>query len=219
MIDVRDLTKRYGTRDAVREVSFSIGVGEIVGFLGPNGAGKTTTLRMLTGFLPPTGGVARVAGYDVVTQSMEVRARIGYLPESVPLYRDLSVAAYLDFVGVLKGIPRSERARRIASVEEACGIGEVRTRRIGTLSRGFRQRVGIEQKDVGQFARLDGAEVFQALGCDRTVPGRRNNRLGGRHAQLNQSLNRSQCCRARHLMLVVARRAAELRGAAQVRVG
>ncbi len=145
MIDVRDLTKRYGTRDAVREVSFSIGVGEIVGFLGPNGAGKTTTLRMLTGFLPPTGGVARVAGYDVVTQSMEVRARIGYLPESVPLYRDLSVAAYLDFVGVLKGIPRSERARRIASVEEACGIGEVRTRRIGTLSRGFRQRVGIAQ--------------------------------------------------------------------------
>ncbi len=145
MIDVRDLSKRFGTRDAVREVSFSIGMGEIVGFLGPNGAGKTTTLRMLTGFLPPTSGTARVAGFDVVTQSMQVRARIGYLPESVPLYRDLTVSAYLDFVGVLKGIARAERARRIATVVEACSIGEVRLRRIATLSRGFRQRVGLAQ--------------------------------------------------------------------------
>ena len=116
MIEARSLSKRYGARDAVRDVSFSIGVGEIVGFLGPNGAGKTTTLRMLTGFLPPSGGSARVAGFDIVTQSMDVRARIGYLPETVPLYRDLTVAAYLDFVGVLKGIAREERARRIAFV-------------------------------------------------------------------------------------------------------
>ncbi len=145
MIEVHDLTKRFGTRDAVRDVSFAIGVGEIVGFLGPNGAGKTTTLRMLTGFLPPTAGSARVAGFDVVAQSMEVRARIGYLPETVPLYRDLTVAAYLEFVGVLKGIARDERSRRTAYVVDACGIGEVRTRRIGTLSRGFRQRVGLAQ--------------------------------------------------------------------------
>ena len=145
MIEVNGLTKRYGTRDAVRDVSFRIGVGEIVGFLGPNGAGKTTTLRMLTGFLPPTAGSARVAGFDVESQSMEVRARIGYLPESVPVYRDLTVLAFLDFVGTLKGVARTERAPRIAHVIDACGIGEVRTRRIGTLSRGFRQRVGLAQ--------------------------------------------------------------------------
>ncbi len=145
MIEVRDLSKRFGARDAVRDVSFTVGVGEIVGFLGPNGAGKTTTLRMLTGFLPPTAGAARVAGFDVVTQSMQVRARIGYLPETVPLYRDLTVASYLDFVGVLKGLARAERAQRAAYVVDACGIGEVRTRRIATLSRGYRQRVGLAQ--------------------------------------------------------------------------
>jgi ABC-2 type transport system ATP-binding protein len=145
MIEVQSLTKRYGAREAVRDVSFRVGMGEIVGFLGPNGAGKTTTLRMLTGFLPPSEGSARVAGFDVVTQSMQVRARIGYLPEAVPLYRDLTVSAYLDFVGVLKGLARDQRAQRIAFVVDACGIGEVRTRRIGTLSRGFRQRVGIAQ--------------------------------------------------------------------------
>jgi len=145
MIEVSQLTKRFGVRDAVRDVSFAVDVGEIVGFLGPNGAGKTTTLRMLTGFLPPTAGSARVAGFDVVSQSMDVRSRIGYLPETVPLYRDLTVAAYLEFVGVLKGIAREERARRTAYVVDACGIGEVRTRRIATLSRGFRQRVGLAQ--------------------------------------------------------------------------
>ncbi|MCI0453006.1 MAG: ABC transporter ATP-binding protein [Candidatus Latescibacteria bacterium] len=145
MIDVHALCKRFGSRDAVREVTFSVGVGEIVGFLGPNGAGKTTTLRMLTGFLPPTSGQARVAGFDVVTQSLQARARTGYLPESVPLYRDLTVSAYLEFVGVLKGIARDQRAHRVAFVVDACGIGEVRTRRIGTLSRGFRQRVGLAQ--------------------------------------------------------------------------
>lgn len=145
MIEVHALSKRFGARDAVREVSFAIGVGEIVGFLGPNGAGKTTTLRMLTGFLPPTSGSARVAGFDVLTQSMQVRARIGYLPETVPLYRDLTVSAYLDFVGVLKGVARAERTRRASEVVDACGIGEVRARRIGSLSRGFRQRVGLAQ--------------------------------------------------------------------------
>ncbi len=145
MIEAASLGKRFGAREAVRDVTFSIAAGEIVGFLGPNGAGKTTTLRMLTGFLPPTAGEARVAGFDVVAQSMEVRSRIGYLPETVPVYRDLTVSAYLDFVGQLKGIPRSEQARRIATVVEACGIGDVRGRRIGALSRGYRQRVGLAQ--------------------------------------------------------------------------
>ena len=145
MIQVDSLSKRFGSRDAVREVSFTVGVGEIVGFLGPNGAGKTTTLRMLTGFLPPTSGSARVAGFDVVAESMQVRTRIGYLPETVPLYRDLTVSAYLEFVGVLKGIGRGERGRRVSHVVDACGVGEVRERRIGTLSRGFRQRVGLAQ--------------------------------------------------------------------------
>ncbi len=145
MIDVQGLTKRYGTRDAVSSVSFSVGVGEIVGFLGPNGAGKTTTLRMLTGFLPPTAGTARVAGFDVETRSMDVRARIGYLPETVPIYRDLTVSYFLDFVGRLKGMSRADRRRRADHVVAACGIAEVYTRRIGTLSRGYRQRVGLAQ--------------------------------------------------------------------------
>ena len=145
MIEATGLGKRFGARHAVRDVTFSIGAGEIVGFLGPNGAGKTTTLRMLTGFLPPTAGEARVAGFDVVSQSMEVRSRIGYLPETVPVYRDLTVSAYLDFVARLKGIARGEQARRIATVVDACGIGDVRGRRIGALSRGYRQRVGLAQ--------------------------------------------------------------------------
>ncbi|HEU4929670.1 MAG TPA: ABC transporter ATP-binding protein [Candidatus Krumholzibacteria bacterium] len=145
MIEATGLGKRFGARHAVRDVTFSIAAGEIVGFLGPNGAGKTTTLRMLTGFLPPTEGEARVAGFDVVTQSMEVRSRIGYLPETVPVYRDLTVSAYLEYVGRLKGIARHEQAQRIATVVEACGIGDVRARRIGALSRGYRQRVGLAQ--------------------------------------------------------------------------
>jgi ABC-2 type transport system ATP-binding protein len=182
MIEARSLSKRYGARDAVRDVSFSIGVGEIVGFLGPNGAGKTTTLRMLTGFLPPSGGSARVAGFDIVTQSMDVRARIGYLPETVPLYRDLTVAAYLDFVGVLKGIAREERARRIAFVVDACGVGEVRTRRIGTLSRGFRQRVGLAQALLNDpdvlfldepTVGLDPKQIVEIRDLIRSLAGRR----------------------------------------------
>ena len=145
MIEATGLGKRFGSRHAVRDVTFSIAAGEIVGFLGPNGAGKTTTLRMLTGFLPPSSGQARVAGFDVVTQSMDVRTRIGYLPETVPVYRDLTVSAYLEFVGRLKGIARAEQPQRIAMVVDACGIGDVRGRRIGALSRGYRQRVGLAQ--------------------------------------------------------------------------
>ena len=108
MIEVQNLTKRYGTVTAIRDVSFAVAPGEIVGFLGPNGAGKSTTMRILSCFMPATSGSARVAGYDVFRESMEVRRRIGYLPESVPLYGDMRVAPYLDFVAEVKGVPRSD---------------------------------------------------------------------------------------------------------------
>ena len=145
MIEVSNLSRRYGSRDAVVDLTFQIPAGEIVGFLGPNGAGKTTTLRMLTGYLPPSAGSARVAGHDVVEDSMRVREHIGYLPESVPLYRDLTVTAYLDLVATLKGMPRAGRREHIAGIVESCGLTDVFTRRIGALSRGYRQRTGLAQ--------------------------------------------------------------------------
>ena len=145
MIEVSGLSRRYGTRDAVVDLTFSVPAGEIVGILGPNGAGKTTTLRMLTGYLPPSAGSARVAGHDVASDSMRVRERIGYLPESVPLYRDLTVSAYLDLVATLKGMARAGRREHIAAVVESCGLTDVYARRIGALSRGYRQRTGLAQ--------------------------------------------------------------------------
>jgi ABC-2 type transport system ATP-binding protein len=145
MIEVSSLSKRYGSRDAVVDLSFQIPAGQIVGILGPNGAGKTTTLRMLTGYLPPTSGAARVAGHDILADSMRARERIGYLPESVPLYRDLTVTSYLDLVATLKGMPRVGRRERIGAIVESCGLTEVYTRRIGALSRGYRQRTGLAQ--------------------------------------------------------------------------
>ena len=148
MIEVQNLTKRYGPVTAVRDVSFHVAPGEIVGFLGPNGAGKTTTMRILACFMPATGGSARVAGYDVFTQSMEVRRRIGYLPENVPLYSDMRVEPYLDFVAEVKGVPRAARRRQVGEAMERCLIADVRNRLIGTLSKGYRQRVGIAQAIV-----------------------------------------------------------------------
>jgi ABC-2 type transport system ATP-binding protein len=145
LIEVDGLTKYYGSQPAVKNVSFRAEKGEILGFLGPNGAGKTTTMRILTCFLPPTAGTARVAGYDILEDSIAVRSRIGYLPENVPLYNDLTVTSYLDFVGALKGMTRADRGRRADSVMEECGVTEVRKRPIGTLSRGYRQRVGLAQ--------------------------------------------------------------------------
>ncbi|HEV8643823.1 MAG TPA: ATP-binding cassette domain-containing protein [Methylomirabilota bacterium] len=145
MIEVQNLTKRYGPITAIRDVSFSVAPGEIIGFLGPNGAGKTTTMRILACFMPASGGSARVAGYDVFSESMEVRRRIGYLPESVPLYPELRVADYLDFVAEVKGVGRSERKRRVAEVLERCLITDVQSRLIGKLSKGYRQRVGLAQ--------------------------------------------------------------------------
>jgi ABC-2 type transport system ATP-binding protein len=148
MIEVENLTKHYGPVTAIRDVSFSVAPGEIVGFLGPNGAGKSTTMRILSCFMPASSGTARVAGYDVFRESMEVRRRIGYLPENVPLYADMRVSAYLEFVAEVKGVGRSERRRRVAEAMERCLIGDVQNRLIGKLSKGYRQRVGLAQAIV-----------------------------------------------------------------------
>jgi len=148
MIEVQNLTKQYGPVTAIRDVSFAVAPGEIVGFLGPNGAGKSTTMRILSCFMPATGGTARVAGYDVFRESMEVRRRIGYLPENVPLYTDMRVAPYLDFVAEIKGVPRSARKKRVADVMDRCLIADVQGRLIRNLSKGYRQRVGLAQAIV-----------------------------------------------------------------------
>ena len=145
MIKVEGLTKRYGPTVAVRNISFEVEKGEIVGFLGPNGAGKTTTMRILTCFLPPTEGTAIVAGYDVLENPLEVKKRIGYLPETPPLYPEMEVLDYLRFVARLKGISRHEVGSRVNAVVERCAIGEVRQKLNGQLSKGYRQRVGLAQ--------------------------------------------------------------------------
>ncbi len=127
MITVEHLTKRYGTTLAVHDLNFSVEAGEILGFLGPNGAGKTTTMRMLTGYMPPTEGTAIIAGYDVLTDSLAVRQRIGYLPETPPLYRDMTVQGYLHFVASIKGVSAGDRSRRVDWAIERCGLTEHRT--------------------------------------------------------------------------------------------
>src|SRR6059036_3129861 len=145
MIEVEKLTKNYGPFTAIRDVSFSVAPGDIVGFLGPNGAGKSTTMRILACFMPASSGSARVAGYDVFRDSLEVRKRIGYLPENVPLYGDMRVGPYLDFVAEVKGIARRERKSQVADVMDRCLITDVQNRLIGKLSKGYRQRVGLAQ--------------------------------------------------------------------------
>ena len=143
MINVKHLTKRYVNIAAVDDISFDVGEGEIVGLLGPNGAGKTTTMRILTCFMPATEGVATVAGFDVFTDSLNVRQQIGYLPENVPLYLDMRVKEYLMFRAKLKYIPRRERKKKIDHCLEMCGISDVQNQITGTLSKGYRQRVGL----------------------------------------------------------------------------
>ena len=184
MIEVQSLTRVYGRHVAVDSLSFRVARGEIVGFLGPNGAGKTTTMRMLTCFLPPSSGTARVAGFDIAENSIDVRRRVGYLPESVPLYGDLTVLEYLHFVATLKEVASSELSTRVNSAVESCGVGDVRTRRIGELSRGYRQRVGIAQAivsdpdvlifdeptvglDPGQIIEI--RDLIRAMAGERTV--------------------------------------------------
>ena len=145
MIEVRNLTKRYGPTIAVNDVSFDASAGEVLGFLGPNGAGKTTTMRMLTCYLPADGGTASIDGYDISENSLEVRKRIGYLPESAPLYPDMGVIDYLKFIAEIRDIPKSERSPRIKEIVEICGLGSVIQKDIGELSKGYRQRLGLAQ--------------------------------------------------------------------------
>jgi len=145
MITVKGLTKRYARTVAVDNISFEVQKGEIVGFLGPNGAGKTTTMRILTCFLPPSAGTAIVAGFDVLEQPMEVKKRIGYLPETPPLYPEMEVREYLTFVGKLKGMSGASLANRVDEVAERCAIADVKNKLLGKLSKGYRQRVGLAQ--------------------------------------------------------------------------
>ena len=178
MIEVVELTKYFGPVLAVDEISFEVARGEIIGFLGPNGAGKTTTIRILTSFLPATSGIARVAGFDVMNQSMEVRSNIGYLPESVPLYPEMRVEEYLAYRAKLKGVERKDRPKRLDHCLDRCRIREVRRRLIGTLSKGYRQRVGLADAMIHDppilildepTAGLDPVQIGQTLALIREL--------------------------------------------------
>ena len=184
MIEVEHLTKRFGPKVAVKDVSFNVKKGEILGFLGPNGAGKTTTMRILAGFMPATSGSARIAGFDVLNDSLEVRKRIGYMLESVPLYPEMTVKSYLDFQSKIKGVPRKLRKARIADVVEKARLNDVYNTIIGKLSKGYRQRVGLAQALVADPPVLildeptigldpkqvaDSRNVIRSLGGEHTV--------------------------------------------------
>src|SRR5947199_7925367 len=145
MIKVEGLTKRYARHIAVDHISFEVEKGQIVGFLGPNGAGKTTTMRMLTCYMPPTEGTAEVAGFDINEKPMEVKRRIGYLPETPPVYPEMEDWEYLDFVGRIKGVPKANLKSRIDEAMQKTAIADVRKKEIGRLSKGYRQRVGLAQ--------------------------------------------------------------------------
>jgi ABC-2 type transport system ATP-binding protein len=187
-IEVSDLSKYYGPVAAVDHISFAVRTGELVGFLGLNGAGKTTTLRILTTYMPASSGYARVAGFDVMYQSMEVRQRLGYLPESVPLYPEMRVDEYLTARAKLKQVDRSVRAARIDGCLAKCRIREVRRRLIGTLSKGYRQRVGLADALLADppvllmDEPLSGLDPVQQEETLNTIRG-----LGGQHTVLFSS--------------------------------
>lgn len=145
MINVKGLTKRFGNTVAVRDVTFSVPAGQVLGFLGPNGAGKSTTMRILTGYITADDGVGSIAGFDIFTQSLEVRKRIGYLPESAPLYLDMDVPDFLKFIVTVRKIPRHKHRESIDRMIDLCGLKTVMHKKIGELSKGFRQRVGLAQ--------------------------------------------------------------------------
>jgi ABC-2 type transport system ATP-binding protein len=184
VIEVRHLTKRYGDRTAVNDLSFSVARGEVVGFLGPNGAGKSTTLRMLTGFLEPSAGEITVAGIDARKQPLEVKRRIGYMPEAVPLYLEMRVVEYLRYRAELKAVARQDIAKNVDKALQLANVADVRTRIIGQLSKGYRQRVGLADALVADppllildepTAGLDPNQIRQvrdlvrALGSEKTV--------------------------------------------------
>jgi len=150
MIKVENLTKRYAGHTAIRDLNFGVGQGEIMGFLGPNGAGKSTTMRILAGFMPATSGRATIAGFDVFEQSLQARARLGYMPENVPLYNDMRVTEYLDYRATIKGVPPRRIQERVDDVKELCGLRDVERKLIGTLSKGYRQRVGLADALVSE---------------------------------------------------------------------
>ena len=145
MIEVQNLSKNYGPFRALNDISFSVDKGQIVGFLGPNGAGKTTTMRILTCFMPASSGKVSVVGFDVFKESREVRKRIGYLPENIPLYTEMTVIKYLSYMAKIRSVPRKQIKERLDIAIESCGLTERRNQIIGQLSRGFRQRVGLAQ--------------------------------------------------------------------------
>ncbi len=149
MIEVSGLSKRYGAIVALDNASFSVGEREIVGFLGPNGAGKSTAMRILTGFFPATSGTARVGGYEVHTDPIEVKRRVGYMPERVPLYDEMVVSGFLNYVAEVKGVPRAARRAEVDRAITRCGLTEMSKRLIGNLSKGYRQRVGLAQALIG----------------------------------------------------------------------
>ena len=184
MIEVQNITKNYGPFQALKDISFQVDKGQIVGFLGPNGAGKTTTMRILTCFMPASSGRVTIAGYDVFKESREVRKRIGYLPENVPLYPEMTVTKYLKYMAKIRTVPRSSIKARLDNAIEACGLTERRHQIIGQLSRGFRQRVGLAQAlihepdvlildeptsglDPRQIVEI--RELIKALGKERTI--------------------------------------------------
>ena len=148
MVEVEGLSKRYGDLEAVKNASFRVDRGEVVGFLGPNGAGKTTTMRMVTGFLPPSAGSVKIAGHDMLEAPLQARRAIGYLPESPPLYPEMRVEDYLRYVATIKDVARAERKDRVEAAMEACALTEVRRQVCQRLSRGYRQRVGLAQAIV-----------------------------------------------------------------------
>ena len=143
MIKVENLTKRYAGHTAIKDLTFEVGQGEIMGFLGPNGAGKSTTMRILASFMPPTSGRVSIAGYDIFRQSLQARSHLGYMPENVPLYNDMRVNEYLAYRAALKDVPHRRIAERVGDVKELCGLKDVEKKLIATLSKGYRQRVGL----------------------------------------------------------------------------
>ncbi|MEE8465645.1 MAG: ATP-binding cassette domain-containing protein [Dehalococcoidia bacterium] len=184
MIQAKSLTHYYGPYPAIQDVSFGVKKGEILGFLGPNGAGKTTTMRIITGFVPPTHGTVTLDGFDVVEQSLEARRRVGYLPETVPLYTDMSVTGYLKYMGTLRGMSPKTIKKRLAEVIDVCRLGDYRKTQIGKLSKGFRQRVGIAQAIIHEpqvlvldeptigidpIQVVETRKLIQELGRDQTV--------------------------------------------------